>query len=85
MTVIAVLPRADEDLEGVVTLSAKRDSVTKVDTLSLDVVQCWRVHFPCCFEDVSFGGVYGPCIYRMPGGVVVGDSGLCCCEPVQCV
>ena len=26
-------------------------------------------------------GVYVPCIYRMPGGVMVGDSGLCCCGP----
>ena len=25
------------------------------------------------------------CIYSMPDGVVVGDSGLCCCVPVQCV
>ena len=25
------------------------------------------------------GGIYVPCIYRMPGGVIVGDSGLCCC------
>ena len=24
------------------------------------------------------GGVYVPCIYRMSGGVIVGDSGLCC-------
>ena len=24
-------------------------------------------------------------LYRMPGGVIVGDSGLCCCVPVQCV
>ena len=24
------------------------------------------------------GGVYVPCINRMPGGVIVGDSGLCC-------
>ena len=22
-----------------------------------------------------------PCIYRMPGGVNVGDLGLCCCGP----
>ena len=29
------------------------------------------------------GGVYAPCIYRMPGGVIVSDSGLCCCGPVQ--
>ena len=28
------------------------------------------------------GGVYVPCINRMPGGVIVGDSGLCCCVPV---
>ena len=27
------------------------------------------------------GGVYVPCMYRMPGGVIVGDSGLCCCGP----
>ena len=27
------------------------------------------------------GGVYVPCIYRMPGGVIVGNSGLCCCGP----
>ena len=26
------------------------------------------------------GGVYVPCICRMPGGVTVGDSGLCCCD-----
>ena len=32
-----------------------------------------------------FGGVCVPCIYHMPGGVIVGDSGLCCCVPVQCV
>ena len=28
------------------------------------------------------GGVYVPCIYRVPGGLIVGDSGLCCCLPV---
>ena len=27
------------------------------------------------------GGVYVHCIYRMPGGVIVGDSGLCCYGP----
>ena len=27
------------------------------------------------------GGVHVPCIYRMLGGVIVGDSGLCCCVP----
>ena len=26
-------------------------------------------------------GVYVPCIYRTPGGVIVGDSGLWCCGP----
>ena len=31
------------------------------------------------------GGVYVPRIYRMPGRVIVDDSGLCCCVPVQCV
>ena len=25
------------------------------------------------------GGVYVRCTHRMPGGVIVGDSGLCCC------
>ena len=34
-----------------------------------------------CLLDV----LYVPCIYRMPGGVTVGDWGLCCCVPVQCV
>ena len=32
-------------------------------------------------EGCLLGGVYVPCIYRMPGGVIVGDSGLCCCGP----
>ena len=27
------------------------------------------------------GGVYVRCIHRMPGGVIVGDSSLCCCGP----
>ena len=26
-----------------------------------------------------------PVFIHMPGGVIVGDSGLCCCVPVQCV
>ena len=37
------------------------------------------------FWDGLLGRVYVPCLYRMPGGVIVGDSGLCCCVPVQCV
>ena len=37
-------------------------------------------------KDASFSdGVYVPCIYHMPGGVIVGDSGLCCRVPGQCV
>ena len=28
------------------------------------------------------GGVYVPCIYRISGGVIVGDSGICCCVRV---
>ena len=36
-------------------------------------------------ECVKLHGVYVLCIYCMPGGVIVGDSGLCCCMPVQCV
>ena len=36
------------------------------------------------FADVSFGGLYVPCIInRMLGGIIVGDSGLCCCVPVH--
>ena len=27
------------------------------------------------------GGVYVPCIHRMPGEIIVSDSGLCCCGP----
>ena len=34
----------------------------------------------------SLGGVYVPCIiHRMPGGVIVGDWGICGCVPGQCV
>ena len=36
----------------------------------------------------SLGEVYIMCpalTACMPGGVIVGDSGLCCCAPVQCV
>ena len=42
---------------------------------------CSRV-FNICFLVVS---IYVPCIYHMPGGVIVGDSGLCYCVPVSCV
>ena len=34
-----------------------------------------------CLWWCLLGGVYVPCIYRMPGGVIVGYSGLCCCGP----
>ena len=30
------------------------------------------IHYGCLI-----GGVSEPCIYRMAGGVIVGDSGLC--------
>ena len=30
-------------------------------------------------------GLDVPCITCMPGGGIVGDSGLCCCVPVFCV
>ena len=40
-----------------------------------------RVLFGGCL----LGAVYVPSIYRMPGGVTVGDSGLCCGVPVQTV
>ena len=35
----------------------------------------------CCNLKRLLLGVYVPCIYRMPGGVIVGDSGLYCCGP----
>ena len=37
------------------------------------------------FAGYLLGGVCVPCMYRMPGGVIVGETGLCCCGPVQCV
>ena len=42
-------------------------------------------HITQTIEAVSLSGVYVPWIYHMPDGVVVGDSGLCCCVPAQCV
>ena len=44
-------------------------------------------YFSAFLKDVYFlrMSLYVPCIYRMPGGVIVGVSGLCCCVPVQCV
>ena len=33
----------------------------------------WHTHLHC--------GVYVTCIYRTLGGVIIGDSGLCCCGP----
>ena len=33
-------------------------------------------------QECLLGGVYVPCSNRMPGGVLVGNSGLCCCVPV---
>ena len=51
------------------------------------------LHFRNCscseWEQEHWGcllGDYVPCIYGMPGEVIVGDSDLCCCcVPVQCV
>ena len=34
---------------------------------------------------LTLGGVYAPGINCMSCGVIVGDSGLCCCVPVQCM
>ena len=36
------------------------------------------------FLGCLLGGVYVLCTYRMLD-VIVGDSGLCCCVPVQCL
>ena len=42
----------------------------------------WTVlHYRWCLRGCLLGGVYIRCIHRMPGGVIVGDSGLCCCGP----
>ena len=54
--------------------------VCKVNTL-FPLYFCSSVFLSGCL----LGGVYVLCINRMPGGVLVGDLGLCCCIPVQCV
>ena len=33
------------------------------------------------FSGCLLGGVYVPCVRRMPGGGIVSDSDLCCCVP----
>ena len=48
--------------------------VAKKDTMN---EEWWTERWPGCL----LGGVYVPCIYRMPSRVIVGDSGLCCCGP----
>ena len=44
-----------------------------------------RIKFIQTLEDVSLVEFMYPVFNRMPGGVIVGDSGLCCCVPVVCV
>ena len=41
----------------------------------------WGHSFFCLFWGCTCGGVYMPSISCTPGGVTVGDSGLCCCVP----
>ena len=55
--------------------------------LSLVSVFAYMVALKDCLYYVRclLGGVYVPCINRVPGGVIVGDLGLCCCVPVQYV
>ena len=36
----------------------------------------WETYF---FGECGLGGIYVPCITCKPGGVIVGDVGLCCC------
>ena len=43
----------------------------------------YTFHYGTSFFEDLLDGVYVPCINRMPGGVIVGDSGLCRCAPVQ--
>ena len=45
-----------------------------IDSLSLKAKGHWDVNVGCLL-----GGVCVRCIHRMPGEVIVGDSGLCCC------
>ena len=52
-------------------------------------VALWAVNYGTyvtgeLFGGCLLGGVYVPCIFRMLGGVIVGDWGLRC-VPVQCV
>ena len=46
----------------------------------------WRVYNYMPSGNILFlgcllGGDYVCCVHRMPGGVIEGDSGLCCCGP----
>ena len=52
------------------------------------VAECaWNGGYIICHQGTSFfwgcllGGVYVHCIHRMPGGVIIGDLGLCRCGP----
>ena len=44
---------------------------------TIDITYWTQAHNNRCLH----AGAYVPCIYGMPGGVIVDDSGLCCCGP----
>ena len=53
------------------------NELTQTSTLTF-----WWFTFANRITGCLLGGVYVPCIYCLPGGVIVGDSGLCCYGPV---
>ena len=75
--------------DGVAVVTAQQDA--QVDELEPEPNSCfltinckaasdcwWNQFF---FFSACFLGVYVPCIYRRPGGVIIVDSGLRCCGP----
>ena len=41
--------------------------------------------FIFCMKWATLGGVYVPCINRVPDGVIIGDLGPCYSVPIVCV
>ena len=58
-------------------------ATTTTKSLICLILICHQIQTEQVWECL-LGGVYVPRIYRMPGGVIVGDSGLCCLH-IQCM
>ena len=56
-------------------------SPVSLSTLMPNSVCRWWFRRLWPVEVLSWWSLYVPCTYRMPGGVIVGDSGLCCYGP----